>query len=275
MRKSYLISVAVLFLLITVSWSWAEPVKMQIPYKKVTTLAYPSAPTLRFSLWDAEEVGTGVEVWSEEKILSLTSNVIKTNLGDINLLDPADFEQQLWVQVEKKKADSTYKVLGKRDALAAAPYALGGGGGAGVGYASVQAYGFIPVDNTTTWGGYLPSNGVRVITGGTLQMAAPISFPEGATLTEMKADVYDYNNPGYISVSLWKYTGYGAEQIANVSTTDADVPGFTTISSAFSHVVSTSSSFAQGYYLVWEQSIPGNLSIGPGLYSVRVGFTNP
>jgi hypothetical protein len=126
-KKTFCILVVTLFLLLGVVSAWAEPVAKEILYKKTTTLTYPKTYTLRFSLWDAETLGT--EVWSEEKSINLTSSTIKTYLGDTIPLDPADFNQQLWVQVEKKKADLTYKVIGTRDKLVAGSYALWGENG--------------------------------------------------------------------------------------------------------------------------------------------------
>lgn len=126
MKKSFCILVAALFLLIGVTSAWAAPVAKEINYTKKTTLVYPKNYTIKFSLWDAETAGN--EVWSEQKLIKLTtSSTIKTNLGDTTPLDPADFSQQLWVQVERLKADGiTYVLIGTRDKLVAGPYALSG-----------------------------------------------------------------------------------------------------------------------------------------------------
>jgi hypothetical protein len=122
-----------LFLLTTSAWSL--PVIRHIYYQKKTTLAYPSNPMLKFSLWDAEAGGT--EVWSEEKRVSLTSNTIKTYLGDTNSFDDValDFSQQYWVQVDRK-TKAGYVPLGERERLGIVPYAIwseasGGGGNGG------------------------------------------------------------------------------------------------------------------------------------------------
>jgi len=56
---------------------------------------------------------------------------IKTYLGDETPLDGVDFSQQLWVMVEQKRKDGTYKVIGTLEKLGAVPYALWGGSGAG------------------------------------------------------------------------------------------------------------------------------------------------
>lgn len=109
---------------VVVSAANAAPVDQQIQYSKKTTLTYPRTYTFRFSLWDDETLGT--EVWSEEKAIRLTSATIKTRLGDSTPLEATDFSEQLWVQVERKKPDLSYVVLGKRDRLVSAPYALPG-----------------------------------------------------------------------------------------------------------------------------------------------------
>jgi hypothetical protein len=111
-----------LLLFVAVTAAKADPVVKQFYFKKETTLPYPGIHTLRFSLWDAETDGT--MVWSEEKLVSLTKSFIKTYLGDTNTLDGVVFSQQLWVQVEKKKGDGTYRIIGERDILGMVPYAL-------------------------------------------------------------------------------------------------------------------------------------------------------
>ncbi len=121
MKKNVLTAVIIL-LLLSVASAWCEPVKMQIPYKKTTTLAYPKTLTFKFSLWDALTEGT--EVWSEEKTINLTGPTIQTNLGTTVNLNPSDFAQQLWVQVDRKKPDGTYVTVGTRDMLKAVPYSI-------------------------------------------------------------------------------------------------------------------------------------------------------
>jgi hypothetical protein len=49
--------------------------------------------------------------------------VIATSLGKVTALSGVDFSQQLWVQMEQKSG-TTYTVLGTRDPLGLAPYAL-------------------------------------------------------------------------------------------------------------------------------------------------------
>jgi len=116
-----------LMVLVGATVAWGEPIAKEIYYQKKTTLAYPATYTFRFSLWDTGDVGTGVSVWEEEKQVKITSALIKTYLGTVTPLDPADFSEQLWVQVERKKKDGTYVVLGIRDKPIASPYDLTGG----------------------------------------------------------------------------------------------------------------------------------------------------
>jgi hypothetical protein len=111
----------VILLLGFVAISNGEPVAKEIFYTKSTTLPYPGTYTLRFSFWDSL-VG-GSEVWWEEKTLELKGPRIKTYLGDANPLDEVDFSMQLWVQVEKKKKDGSYVVLGSRNTFPLVPYA--------------------------------------------------------------------------------------------------------------------------------------------------------
>ena len=106
----------------------AEPVKKEIYYTKKASLS--GVQTLRFSLWTSDTEG-GEEIWFEEKSMKVTSATIKTYLGDETPLDDVDFSQQLWVMVEQKRKDGTYKVIGTLEKLGAVPYALWGGSGAG------------------------------------------------------------------------------------------------------------------------------------------------
>jgi len=105
-----------------VSVAWGTDVIKQIPYSKKTTLPYPDTYTFKFSLWDASS--GGMMVWSEEKAIKMTSDTFKTSLGSKVTLDPLDFSQQLWVQVEKRNLDYTYVVLGNRTKLSVVPYAM-------------------------------------------------------------------------------------------------------------------------------------------------------
>jgi hypothetical protein len=80
---------------------------------KITTV------NVTFSLWSA--AAGGYELWSETKGISAnkSTRLITTNLGDTNQLTENDFGPQMWVQVE-----ANGKVIGNRDPLEGAPYAL-------------------------------------------------------------------------------------------------------------------------------------------------------
>ncbi len=116
--------IIVFTILFFASTAMADPVLKQIYYQKTTSLYYPKKYTFKFSLWDNPDPGSGTMVWSEEKQITLTTNKIKTYLGDTTALDNVDFSQQLYVQVERKKADGTYVVVGVRDRLTIVPYAF-------------------------------------------------------------------------------------------------------------------------------------------------------
>jgi hypothetical protein len=107
---------------VAVNLAWAAPVELLLYYTKKTTYVPSATDIFRFTLWDAETGGT--KVWEEEKSIDLSGNLIKTYLGDTTPLDDVDFSQQYWVQVERKKRDGTYVVLGTRDILGVVPYAL-------------------------------------------------------------------------------------------------------------------------------------------------------
>jgi hypothetical protein len=121
MKRGHLIPVA-LSLLLVVTSAWGDPVAKDLYYLKKTVLSYPATYTFRFSLWNADTEGT--ETWSEEKSVKMTTSTLKTYLGDTISLDGIDFSQQLWVQVERKKKNGTYVLIGQRDPLAIVPYAL-------------------------------------------------------------------------------------------------------------------------------------------------------
>ena len=103
---------------------WADPVVKEIYFSKLTTLGNGTF-TLKFSLWDEEQVGN--KLWEEEKLIKLAfadKKTVRTYLGEINPLDGVDFSKQLWVQVEKKEKDGTFNPIGSRDMLGVVPYAL-------------------------------------------------------------------------------------------------------------------------------------------------------
>ncbi len=139
--KTRVVLLVSLFLLVSISMAFATPVQQTIPYTKKTTLAFPKDYTLKFSLCDDPVAGI-CSYWEEEKIVSMTGSKIKTNLGDTVPFTGVDFSQQYYVQVEKKKKDGTYKMVGARDMLGVVPYAMwsltGGSGGSG-GVTSVTA----------------------------------------------------------------------------------------------------------------------------------------
>ena len=118
--KLFLLTLAIL---LAATPALAAPLN-QIPYTKKTTLAYPGTYTFRFSLCDDPDVGVGNCVWSEEKTVSMSSAKIITNLGDTAPLSGVDFSQQYYVQVERKKPNDIYKIIGKRDMLGVVPYSM-------------------------------------------------------------------------------------------------------------------------------------------------------
>src|SRR4030042_4099813 len=125
MKRKNLILAIVAFLLLGVTLAHAAPVIKRIPYEKATSLPIPGTYTIRFSLWDTGIVGTGNQVWSEEKTIKLTSSsIIKTELGGKNPLADVDFSNQLWVQVEREISENTDEVLVSRDRLKVVPYAM-------------------------------------------------------------------------------------------------------------------------------------------------------
>lgn len=124
MKKTIIILTGLLVLALS-GYVLAAPVIEEIYYQKTTTLTYPKKYTFRFSLWnDPSSTDPSAMVWSEEKQITLTSPKIKTYLGDTNSLSGVDFSQQLYVQVERKKADGTYVVIGTRERFTIVPYAF-------------------------------------------------------------------------------------------------------------------------------------------------------
>ena len=111
-----------LILLWMASTAFAETAIKQIYFTKKTSLNYPATYTFRLSLWDSEAEGN--EAWSEEKPIRLTGATLKTYLGDAISLETVDFSEQYWVQVERRKGDGTYVLIGERDVLPMVPYAF-------------------------------------------------------------------------------------------------------------------------------------------------------
>ena len=120
--KAKVLLLVSLLLLVAATAALAAPLQ-QMLYTKKTTLAYPKDWTLRFSLCDDPVAGI-CTYWSEEKTVTMTSSKIITYLGDTVPLSGVDFSLQYYVQVEKKKANGTYKMVGARDMLGVVPYAM-------------------------------------------------------------------------------------------------------------------------------------------------------
>jgi hypothetical protein len=139
----------------------------------------------------------------------------------------------------------------------------------------VQSFGFVPNDNTTTWSGAaILSNGFRDMTGGTLVMAAPVNFPDGATLTNLSSRLFDNVNNAHETIYLRRFDGiFDAVTITQVGTTDAETGGALTKSVSFTHAVDNRSNAA--YFLVWEEGPAGSTGLGSslGIYSVEVDYT--
>ena len=113
-----------LALLVVTGTAWAVPVEQVIPYQKQLTASPGNGyVSLTFSLWTDSTVGAGSRAWSEIKsiVCSSATRAISTKLGESANLSAVDFSQQLYVQVERT---SDNVVLGARDKLVIAPYAL-------------------------------------------------------------------------------------------------------------------------------------------------------
>jgi hypothetical protein len=122
-RKLFVFSILMVF--VGAAVAWGADIEQEIAYKKKTSIAGPVQKLFRFSLWDAATVGN--MVWSEEKQAKVNSSgVISTFLGDTVPLNPGDFLEQLWVQVDRVKAGPTYTPVGLRDKLTMSPYAMQG-----------------------------------------------------------------------------------------------------------------------------------------------------
>jgi hypothetical protein len=122
MKKGTLYLAAVICVFALFSTAEAAPMIKELPYQKATALTAGVTYTFRFSLWDALTGGT--MQWSEEQAIKLTSTLLKHNLGSTTPFGTLDFGQQMWVQVERKKLDGTYVLIGTRDRLSIAAYSL-------------------------------------------------------------------------------------------------------------------------------------------------------
>ncbi len=130
MKKTLMIAFLVLFCASSV---WGSSVAQEVYFTTSTTLAFPATYTFRFSLWDVPSGGTATadRAWWEQKSIYMTTSTITTRLGHATVpyqtsgpLADLDFFHQYWVQVERKKADGTYAVVGSRVLLKVAPYAM-------------------------------------------------------------------------------------------------------------------------------------------------------
>jgi len=120
--KALRIVSGIVLLVLCSGMAMAEPVQQTLYYQKQVTTTLPTGTVpVKFSFWDSASLGSGTMLWWETKPISLTSTtrLITTMLGDTVPLIDADFDQQLWVQVEVNG-----KVLGSRDVLGVVPYAL-------------------------------------------------------------------------------------------------------------------------------------------------------
>ena len=115
MKKLFLTLIVVLAMAFS---AMASEVFKDLPISVKTALA-PGTYNLRLCLYDAELDGN--ELYCQDEKISISGTTIKTTLGP---LDTVDFGQQLWLQVERIRADGTTKVLGRRNLLSAVPYAM-------------------------------------------------------------------------------------------------------------------------------------------------------
>ena len=122
--KKNLMSTLLLAILLCACSVWAAPVEQMIPYSK-QLLTSPGTGSIKFtfSLWTDADITKGSQVWAEDKFIacSTATRAISTKLGDTATLNGVDFSQQLYIQMARK-SDSL--VLGARDKLIIAPYAL-------------------------------------------------------------------------------------------------------------------------------------------------------
>jgi hypothetical protein len=142
-------------------------------------------------------------------------------------------------------------------------------------HVSVHSYSFVPQNSSVTWDGnsLLTSNAFRAMTGGSpLVAAALVTVPDGAIITRLQATLLDISTTAHITIYLRRFetNGYGST-IAQVGTTDAETTGQVTRSVTFSHPVSNTNNAS--YLLVWEQTVAGTASSGPGLYNAGIDYT--
>ena len=124
MKKMALL-MGLIILMATTGTGYSATVQQKLYFTRTTTLS-PDTYMFRFSLWTVASAGDPAvdKVWEEEKTITMNSPTLATYLGSVTPLTTEDFSEQYWVQVEEKKTDGTYKVLGNRTKLNVVPYAM-------------------------------------------------------------------------------------------------------------------------------------------------------
>jgi len=142
------------------------------------------------------------------------------------------------------------------------------------GYLTVPAAAFRPADSSTTYTGGT-SNPYLSITGGTLQMMAPLYLPEGATITGLSMRAWDVSATNFATVGLRKYAGTATTTlVSSVVTTDVESGGYYVKGdNTLSEVVSYAGSNLPHYYLVFSVDSAGSGS-GPAIYAARITYTH-
>lgn len=123
MKKNFVCLIFAAVILAAAASAWPSPVLRELPYQKTCgSLVSNTSYTFKFSFWN--EASGGSQQWWEEKKIKLAGYVLKHNLGSVSPFDMNVLTQQLWVQLERRKADGTYVVIGTRDKLSIAAYSL-------------------------------------------------------------------------------------------------------------------------------------------------------
>ena len=144
-------------------------------------------------------------------------------------------------------------------------------------HVGVMAYAFMPQTDLISWGGCglvadVPFRSMTNV-GAPWAAAAPIYFPDGATLTNLQAKFFDFSATLHATVYLRRYDGSlnNFTNIGQVETTDAEVPGGVSKTASLTHTVDNTGDTS--YYLVWEQNGAGAPCNTLGLYTVLVTYT--